>query len=408
LRRVPAACLVVAGLFLAALSAPPEADSLVRRTFPRPGAVLPTPPLLRWRAVSSAHLYNVQLYREGRKILSRWPTRARYQLRRTWTYKGHRFRLRPAVYRWYVWPWLGSSYGRIRVSNYFIRGIAPANTSPPILTGDAREGAALAASRGTWTGTRPIRVSYRWQRCDPAGKACTDIALANTAGYQPTSADIGKKIRVVVAATNLAGSRSVASAVTAVVTPAPPLRVSRPAIWGPLQQGEILTATNGAWTSSAPVSYSFAWQRCNRAGTRCRTIRGATSQAYRLRAAEFERRVRVVVTAANAGGSRSASSAVSPVVGRVFLGTSGADAIVGSLGADRMRARGGDDYVHGSYGNDRLRGGPGSDRLFGGSGRDTIVSRDDWPDWVNCGGGRDRVVADRFDHVSRCETVVRR
>jgi hypothetical protein len=65
------------------------------------------PPLLRWKRVRRARYYNVQLFRGSRKVLSVWPTRARYQLKRRWTYRGRTYRLRPGRYRWYVWPGFG-------------------------------------------------------------------------------------------------------------------------------------------------------------------------------------------------------------------------------------------------------------------------------------------------------------
>jgi hypothetical protein len=84
---------------------------------PRPGARLTAPPVLRWRAVREARFYNVQLFRGRRKILSRWPARARLALTRTWRFGGRAQRLRPGRYRWYVWPGYGSRsaprYGRL-------------------------------------------------------------------------------------------------------------------------------------------------------------------------------------------------------------------------------------------------------------------------------------------------------
>ena len=66
------------------------------------------PPLLRWRSVAEARYYNVQLFRNGHKILSAWPSRSHYRLRRTWHYRGHRYRLGPATYRWYLWAGYGA------------------------------------------------------------------------------------------------------------------------------------------------------------------------------------------------------------------------------------------------------------------------------------------------------------
>src|SRR5262249_26095418 len=42
---------------------------------PAAGSVLTAPPLLRWRAVRRAGYYNVQVYRNGHRILSFWPSR---------------------------------------------------------------------------------------------------------------------------------------------------------------------------------------------------------------------------------------------------------------------------------------------------------------------------------------------
>jgi hypothetical protein len=80
-------------------------------------AIVSGPTLLAWRSVPRARFYNVQLHRNGRKILSRWPVRPRFRLRRTWSHEGRRFRLRPGVYTWYVWPAFGTRadprYGKL-------------------------------------------------------------------------------------------------------------------------------------------------------------------------------------------------------------------------------------------------------------------------------------------------------
>jgi hypothetical protein len=69
---------------------------------------LAAPPLLRWTPVRGARYYNVQLKRNGKKILSRWPAAAKLQLPVTWRTAGKRYRLRPGRYRWVVWPGKGS------------------------------------------------------------------------------------------------------------------------------------------------------------------------------------------------------------------------------------------------------------------------------------------------------------
>jgi hypothetical protein len=76
-----------------------------------------TPKALTWRARSRAKYYNFQLFRNGRKLLSAWPTRAHYTVRPTWRYRGRTHRLATGVYRWYVWPGYGlrahHRYGRL-------------------------------------------------------------------------------------------------------------------------------------------------------------------------------------------------------------------------------------------------------------------------------------------------------
>jgi hypothetical protein len=92
---------------------------------PTPGArvKVTAPPILTWTPVKRASYYNVQLVR-GRKVLSAWPERPGFRLRRTWSFDGRRYRLRPGVYRWYVWPGFGpiseNRYGRLLGSSTFV------------------------------------------------------------------------------------------------------------------------------------------------------------------------------------------------------------------------------------------------------------------------------------------------
>ena len=86
---------------------------------------------------------------------------------------------------------------------------APANTKPPVLSGSAQVGLRLSASTGTWSGTAPISFGDQWQRCSTS--VCTNIAGATSNSYTPTGSDLGLKIRVVVSASNRAGSAQAAS-----------------------------------------------------------------------------------------------------------------------------------------------------------------------------------------------------
>jgi hypothetical protein len=85
--------------------ASPQASLLVR---PKDAARLKSPPKLTWKRVAGASYYNVQLWRDGVKLLSAWPLGTSFQLKRRWAYQSHRFRLTPGTYRWYVWPGIGA------------------------------------------------------------------------------------------------------------------------------------------------------------------------------------------------------------------------------------------------------------------------------------------------------------
>lgn len=79
--------------------------------------------VLHWKRAAKASYYNVQIYRGKKKVLSTWPAHTSLLLRRSWSFGGHRFRLKAGRYRWYVWPGYGSRaaarYGRALVSSSF-------------------------------------------------------------------------------------------------------------------------------------------------------------------------------------------------------------------------------------------------------------------------------------------------
>src|SRR5690348_11557729 len=78
---------------------------------------------------------------------------------------------------------------------------APQSTSAPTIEGTLQEGKVLTAGNGIWTNA-PDSYTYRWQRCDPTGAACADIAGETDRTYTLAAADTGRTVRVVVTAKN--------------------------------------------------------------------------------------------------------------------------------------------------------------------------------------------------------------
>src|SRR5215211_4343642 len=190
----------------------------------------------------------------------------------------------------------------------------PANTAVPTISGTAQDGQTLTALPGTWSGTPPISYTYQWRRCDPLDAACADIAGATSSTYTLTAADVGWTTIVRVTASNAAGSASASSAETAVVAPAPPANTALPTVSGTAQDGQTLTASPGTWSGTTPITYAYQWRRCNSGGNGCSSIAGATNGTHALVSADVGSTLRVVVTASNAGGSASATSAQTAVV----------------------------------------------------------------------------------------------
>lgn len=103
----------------------------------------------------------------------------------------------------------------------------------------------------------------------------------------------------------MAGSAFAGAARTA----ASPDNSSLPTISGTAQTGHTLNASNGTWSGTAPIAYTYEWQRCNSSGSSCGSIGGATNQNYVASSSDIGHTIRVDVTATNADGKSQALSA---------------------------------------------------------------------------------------------------
>jgi hypothetical protein len=285
----------------------------------------------------------------------------------------------------------------------------------------------MEVAPGTWTGTQPMSFAYEWRRCNPPGElaSCVPIPGANRSSYTLTAADQGLTLRVYITATNAAGSATGITNHTFPALPKPrfaPKASVAPLVVGLPAPGEKLTGSTGTWTGDAPLSFTFAWQRCDATGSACAAIARATKRVYTVTAKDVGSTLRLVVTAKNPVDTVTAASDASDAIrltphrkGRRIVGTNRADylggsgyddVILGLFGNDTLVGGAGNDRIDGGPGNDVIIGGPGVDRLIGGPGSDTILAADGNRDLIDCGVGNDRAVVDGFDVVGKsCESV---
>ena len=98
---------------------------------------------------------------------------------------------------------------------------------------------------------------------------------------------------------------------------APPRNTALPSITGTTRVGRTLTAGDGTWSGSLPMTMAYQWLRCTTTSlSSCVAISGATGKSYVATSSDVDRRLRVRVTAANAGG---ANTATSNATGRIRL-----------------------------------------------------------------------------------------
>ena len=95
----------------------------------------------------------------------------------------------------------------------------PTVKAVPEITGTVREGDAMTAKEGEWVRTGPgaVTFAYQWQRCDVNGANCANIPNGTGKTYVSQTADVGRKLRVFVAATDSDGTSQAVSKTTGIV-----------------------------------------------------------------------------------------------------------------------------------------------------------------------------------------------
>ena len=94
---------------------------------------------------------------------------------------------------------------------------APYNTILPTITGTQVNGTYETSTTGTWLNV-PTSYAYQWLRAATVNGTYSNISGATSQTYQTVTADVGKFLKVTVAATNATGTFSETSTATSVIT----------------------------------------------------------------------------------------------------------------------------------------------------------------------------------------------
>jgi len=196
-----------------------------------------------------------------------------------------------------------------------VKALLPANTSLPTIAGVAEDGRTLTGAEGVWTGSEPT-FSYQWLLCNASGASCKEVSGATGTTLGLLTGEIGSTVRLVVTATNGAGSTSATSEPSSPILAILPANTVLPSIVGVLQAGQLLTGEPGKWSGSEPISYSYQWQTCGLLGkeSECSNLKEAVKSTLKLELLQVGLTLRLIVTATNARGSVAKASAITTAV----------------------------------------------------------------------------------------------
>lgn len=166
---------------------------------------------------------------------------------------------------------------------------------------------------------------YAWGAVEPAAGASRYVGQTGpTASATPVEVTgFGGPVSAIAAGPNHS------LAVGGAAIPAKPANVTRPSFTGEATEGQTLTGDHGTWSGS-DLTFSYQWQRCPADGSSaCQDIVGATELDYTLVTADVGTKVKLVVTATNAGGSATAESDLSAQVAAAPPPPAGGHVVVG-------------------------------------------------------------------------------
>lgn len=169
----------------------------------------------------------------------------------------------------------------------------PANTEPPVISGEPKIGAKLTCAPGKWTGDRKIDAKIRWLRNGQ------EIPGSNSPVYTVADEDGLCKISCEYTLSNMAGSATVVSAAVEIPVLKPRM-FTPPEIGGEAVSGSKLVCRPGEWSSDQKIIYAYQWLRAGK------PIDDATGAEYALQDADRSHLLTCRVTATNAAGEVTA------------------------------------------------------------------------------------------------------
>jgi hypothetical protein len=93
--------------------------------------------------------------------------------------------------------------------------------------------------------------------------ACSSLSGQTASTYTVVAGDAGKYLLVQVTATNSNGASSADTPQRPAFATGTPANTTAPAITGTAAIGQQLSVSNGSWTGTGTITYSYQWQRCD-------------------------------------------------------------------------------------------------------------------------------------------------
>jgi hypothetical protein len=133
-----------------------------------------------------------------------------------------------------------------------VKGVKPAPSAPPEVSGTPALGQELTCLSGTWKGVPSPALTYQWLR-DGAS-----ISFATSASYVVRSEDRGASLSCRVSASNGEGVAEAVSNSLEIPGRAPK-DVTRPKISGTATVGGTLLCASGTWSGEPAPEFTFHW-----------------------------------------------------------------------------------------------------------------------------------------------------